>query len=121
MGILGLFRFLFFVMLGAILVIALLPNSMAVALFASDKLNHLLAFFVLSFSSRVLWPRTNAILVFGLLAMYGGSIEIFQWALGFGRDADWLDFAADVLALFAGFAFAYCLNAIWYRIGATAT
>lgn len=70
--------------------------------FASDKRNHMLAFVTLSLFARVLWPRLSSIVLFALLAAFGGMIEVLQWTLGFGRDADWTDFAADVLAILLG-------------------
>jgi hypothetical protein len=85
-----------------VLIVALLPASEAPTVFASDKLNHMLAFATLSVLARVLWPRLSFSVLFALLAAFGGMIEVLQWSLGFGRDADWMDFAADVLAILFG-------------------
>jgi hypothetical protein len=97
-----LLRILFWALPGAVLVVALLPASEAPTVFASDKLNHMLAFATLSVLARVLWPRLSFAVLFALLAAFGGMIEVLQWSLGFGRDADWMDFAADVLAILFG-------------------
>jgi hypothetical protein len=110
MGISRLLRFIFWLMLVAIFVVALLPSKMAPVVFASDKLNHMLAFFVLAAFGKSLWPRKSLLTIFGLLALYGGMIEVFQWALGFGRDADWKDFSADVVAICFGLATVSFMN-----------
>jgi len=95
-------RMLFWLLLGTILVISLMPATDAPTVFADDKLNHILAFFTLSLMARLLWSRTHAAILFGLLMIFGGGIELLQWAMGFGRDADWMDFAADIVAIVLG-------------------
>ncbi|UVI38510.1 teicoplanin resistance protein VanZ [Qipengyuania spongiae] len=99
-----LFRTGFVLALVAILAIALMPAARAPMVFASDKLNHILAFFVLAAGGRIAWPQLNGAVLVGLLAAYGGLIEILQWEMGYGRDADWMDFLADVIAILAGMA-----------------
>jgi hypothetical protein len=99
---LSVFRALFWLLPGAVLIVALLPATEAPTVFASDKLNHMLAFVTLSLFARVLWPRLSFSVLFAVLAAFGGLIEALQWSLGFGRDADWMDFAADVLAISLG-------------------
>ncbi len=95
-------RFIFWLLLGGILAISIMPASDAPTVFADDKLNHILAFFVLSFMARIAWPRINALVLFVMLALFGGAIEILQFSMGLGRQADWMDFAADVLAILIG-------------------
>jgi hypothetical protein len=97
-----LFRILFWALLAAVLTIALLPAARAPTVFASDKFNHMLAFVTLSVFARVLWPSLGLRVLFALLAAFGGTIEVLQWSLGFGRDADSMDFAVDVLAISLG-------------------
>lgn len=86
----------------AILALALMPSTEAPTVFASDKLNHMLAFFVLAAGGRVAWPKMHPAVLIALLAAYGGAIEILQWAMGLGREADWMDFVADVAAILVG-------------------
>lgn len=95
-------RTLFWLLLGAILVISLMPATEAPTVFADDKLNHILAFFTLSLMARLLWTRTNAAILLVLLMVFGGGIELLQLSMGFGRDADWMDFAADIVAIVLG-------------------
>ena len=96
------FRAFFWLLLSTILIISQMPAADAPAVFADDKLNHILAFFTSSLMARLLWARTHAAILFGLLMLFGGGIELLQWAMGFGRDADWLDFAADIVAIAVG-------------------
>ena len=96
------FRILFWLLLGIILAISIMPAAEAPTVFAYDKLNHGLAFFSLSLMARLLWARTNAALLFVLLMVFGGGIELLQWSMGLGRDADWMDFAADIVAILLG-------------------
>ena len=96
------FRILFWLLLAVILAISLLPDANAPTVFTNDKLNHGLAFFTLSLMARLLWARTHAAILFILLMAFGGAIELLQLAMGFGRDADWMDFAADILAILLG-------------------
>lgn len=97
-----LFRILFWLLLGIILAISLMPASDAPTVFANDKLNHGLAFFTLSLMARLLWARTHAVPLFVLLAVFGGAIELLQLTMGFGREADWMDFGADMIAIALG-------------------
>lgn len=93
--------------MGTVLIAAIVPANDAPSVFASDKLNHILAFLVLSFLAKILWPQTKIAILFGLLATLGGGIELMQMSLGFGRDADLMDFAADLFAIALGLVAAY--------------
>jgi len=98
----NIFRILFWILLAVILALSLMPAADAPTVFASDKLNHGLAFFTLSLMARLLWARAHAAILFVLLMAFGGGIELLQSALGSGRDADWMDFAADIAAIVLG-------------------
>ena len=100
--ILTILRLAFWLLLGVILALALMPAENAPSVFAEDKSNHILAFFTLSLMARLLWPQARLPLLFLLLTLLGGAIELLQLAMGFGREADWLDFGADVLAIALG-------------------
>ena len=95
-------RIAFWLLFGLILALSLVPAEDAPTVFADDKLNHILAFFTLSMMARWLWPRINFALLFVFLTAFGGAIELLQLAMGFGRDADWMDFAADIVAIALG-------------------
>lgn len=68
-----------------------------------DKLLHFTAYFGLTaLASISLRSRRAALLAVLALIAYGGALEIVQ---GFtGRDADWLDEAANALGALTGFA-----------------
>lgn len=103
-------RFIFWLLLCGILAISIMPATNAPTVFTDDKLNHILAFFVLSSMARIAWPRINALLLFVMLAVFGGAIEILQFSMGLGRQADWMDFAADVLAIVIGMLIGHLIN-----------
>ncbi|WP_373491367.1 hypothetical protein [Parasphingorhabdus sp.] len=98
----NMFRLAFWLLLGIILILALIPADDAPSVSTDDKLNHILAFFTLSFMARLLWPRLKLAILFLLLTLLGGAIELLQLVMGFGREADWMDFGADVLAIALG-------------------
>lgn len=110
-------RPLYFVLVAALLVIALLPQPLAPEGTPSDKVNHILAFFTLAFLGRLLWRESRAVVLIGWLALFGGVIEVLQATMGWGRDGEWLDFAADVAAVFAGLAAARLALSLWKRRG----
>ncbi|WP_417613818.1 hypothetical protein [Parasphingorhabdus sp.] len=108
-------RIIFWILLAIILLISLLPEGDAPTVFADDKLNHILAFFTLSVMARVIWPRAQAQTLFIMLIAFGGGIELLQLLLGFGRDADWMDFGADILATGLGIAAGAVFNSIFRK------
>ena len=105
-------RLAFWLLLGIILAISIMPTGDAPTIFANDKLNHGLAFFTLSVMARLLWTRTHAAILFILLMLFGGGIEILQLVMGFGREADWMDFLADIAAIALGIVTGKALNSI---------
>ncbi len=67
-----------------------------------DKEEHALAWLVLTMTGLILAPerpRAIALFAFGL----GVFVEMAQWVMGFGRDADWHDVAADSLGIAVAF------------------
>ena len=63
-----------------------------------DKEEHAAAWLVLTATGLILSPhrpRAIATFAFGL----GVFVELAQWAMGFGRDADWHDVAADCVGI----------------------
>lgn len=105
-------RIIFWILLAIILVMSLMPEGDAPMIFADDKLNHILAFFTLSVMARVIWARAHAQNLFIMLMVFGGGIELLQWAMGFGRNADWMDFAADIMATGLGIAVGATFNSL---------
>lgn len=98
------------VVLGVILTCTLLPGDdlpQVPAFPGADKVVHALMFGVLAavilydidvFSGRV---RRGAYVAAALIStIVGGCIELLQDAMGLGRTAEWLDFAADACGSF---------------------
>lgn len=100
-------RFLY--VLGVVLVLvvvvaSLVPGKDLPHLSISDKVEHIIAYFGLAaWFGGLLMPRRYAFLGVALLLL-GGAIEIAQGVMGLGRQADWHDFYADALGVFAGLA-----------------
>ena len=79
-----------------------------------DKEEHAIAWLVLTATGLILSPnrpRAIATYAFGL----GVFVELAQWAMGFGRDADWHDVAADSLGIAAAFVVYFPVVLLWPR------
>jgi len=67
-----------------------------------DKEEHALSWFVLTATGLILAPRRPraiALYTFG----FGVFVEVVQSLMGFGRDADWHDVAADSIGIVVAF------------------
>lgn len=79
----------------------------------SDKLVHFSAYWLMSFwFTGLLARRRYPWLAIALLA-FGGSIELMQAAMGFGRDAEWNDMLANALGIFTAMGVAYAGAGAW--------
>lgn len=74
-------------------------------LFGPDKIEHLLAFFVLTVLARMGWPRRSWITLIALLT-YGIGIELVQGSAALGRTASAADVVADMIGISLGLVFA---------------
>ena len=77
-----------------------------------DKEEHALAWLVLAGAGLLLSPRRPraiATYAFGL----GVFVELAQWAMGFGRDADWHDVAADSLGIAVAYLVYFPIVLLW--------
>lgn len=97
-------RLLLFAFWGALLfalVMALLPIPPSVPGAPSDKLQHILAFAVLTALALAAYVRAHPVdIAVGLFAL-GGFIELAQMLPMIGREGSWLDFASDCGAVLA--------------------
>jgi VanZ family protein len=76
-----------------------------------DKIEHTIAWFVLTITGLLLsHHRPRAIAAFALGV--GGAVELLQATMGFGRHGDWRDLVADAL----GVAVAMALYAVIERL-----
>lgn len=74
-----------------------------------DKVAHFLAFGLVLWAFGILIPRWPRTALAALVILLGGATEIIQGLIG--RDAEWLDFAADI----AGVAVALAVWSAWRR------
>lgn len=108
-------RLLYFAMVAAILAIAIAPQIDVPVGTPHDKVNHIIAFFTLAFFAKLLWPERRIWIKALWLAGFGAVIEILQGVMAAGREADWSDFVADVVAIAAGLAAARVILALRSR------
>lgn len=88
----------FWLVLGAVLVLAFLPSNTVSSIgFAYDKLNHIAAFFALGVLARLSWANSKSLLIIVALLLVGVGIEAVQHVLG--RDASVWDVLADTIGL----------------------
>ncbi len=86
---------------------AILPSAEAPHIAAWDKLNHMLAFFTITFLARAAYPKLAVLPLFALLAAFGAFIELSQAVPFIHRDAEWDDWFADVFAIVVGLVLAW--------------
>jgi len=95
---------------GALLVAyvdAILPGKDAISLSVWDKLNHMIAFFVITFLARAAYPRIPIFRLFVMMAAFGAFIELSQALPMIHRDAEWDDWFADMIASLVGLIIAW--------------
>ena len=100
----------FWLAVAVTLTFALLPHP-PVMPNANDKVQHVLAFAVLSLLASGYYGLGRARLIFISLAGLGGLIEVLQMIPALQRDAEWLDWAADCAAILV--TLAVCRVAAW--------
>ena len=98
-----LFLVLFIILIIAITVLSLLPPKSGLELGKSDKLNHFLAYAILSLNFGFISSKIRSYFIgIPLLIAFGILIEFFQ---GFvpGRDPSFYDALANSAGVFSGF------------------
>lgn len=91
-------RLVFFAAALFAFVMAVLPNPPSLDMQEGDKVQHMAAFGTLGALAAAGWPKTRLFTLFLLLALFGALIEIVQMVPSLHRDAEWLDWGADMLA-----------------------
>lgn len=81
---------------------AILPGNDAISLSVWDKLNHMIAFFTITFLARAAYPRIPIFRLFVMMAAFGAFIELSQAIPVIHRDAEWDDWFADMVATVVG-------------------
>ena len=107
-----LFVIAFWLCVAGAYVFAIMPGKEAPAAFAWDKMNHMLAFFVITVLCRLAYPRLPVLLVAVAMAAFGGFIELSQAVPFIHRDAEWIDLFADCVAATVGLVVAWPLAAL---------
>ncbi len=98
-----LFLVLFIILIIAITVLSLLPPKSGIAIGNYDKINHFLAYAILSLNFGFISYKIRSYFIgIPFLIAYGLLIEFFQ---GFvpGRDSSFYDALANSLGVFSGF------------------
>lgn len=91
-------RALLLIVGGGIFVIANVPSTMASFGSTHDMVNHAVAFASLTLLVVAAFPRARSLLVFIGLMAFNTAIEFSQKALGFGRQAEVLDWLVGAAA-----------------------
>lgn len=94
---------LYAVAAGVLLYLCLAPSKDLPSVNIWDKAEHALAWAVLAGCGLVLFPRQPGRIAAFALA-FGVLVELLQGNLPFGRDMDWMDFAADAVGVAASLA-----------------
>jgi hypothetical protein len=80
-------------------VCAVLPSQHVVHVFAWDKAEHFLAFYVLTGLAVAAFPRANLFVITVSLSAFGALIELVQGLSFVGRDRDFQDWVTDTIAI----------------------
>jgi VanZ family protein len=88
----------FFVCVALAFVMALVPQAPSLPLKHGSKVEHMLAFLTLGALAAAGWRERSALAIFAVLAILGGALESFQAIPALNRDAEWLDWIADMAA-----------------------
>jgi VanZ family protein len=90
---------------------AVLPHPPRVPGDPSDKVQHVVAFFVLGVLGAAAYRRVDVLRLLAALSLFGAVIEVVQAIPALHRDSDPLDWLADTIAA----AFALMLAKWWLR------
>lgn len=98
------FRLLFWLAVAVCFVMAVMPQPISLA---SDKWQHAAAFATLTALAMIAYRRWSPLRLLLVLGAFGGLIEIVQSLDFIGRDGDFRDWAADLIAILAVLAFGW--------------
>lgn len=79
-----------------------------------DLIGHFGAFLVLYFLSALAYDSVGLLLLWLLFAIGGGVIEFLQMVMGYGRNAGWQDWFADLAGAAVGFLVVWLIRR-WVR------
>ena len=90
---------LFWLAMAFAMIMALLPKPPPIPGQPTDKIQHIVAFAVLTILSFPAYPAVGWYIRFGWLALCGAAIELGQMIPALGRSADAIDWLADSAAV----------------------
>jgi len=97
-----------------LLYMCLAPSSGLPKVKLWDKEEHAISWLVLTATGLMLSPRRpRAIAAYTFF--FGAFVEVLQALMGFGRDADWHDLAADSVGISVAFLGYFALVLLWPR------
>jgi VanZ family protein len=99
MSVQRLLRWVFWAAVVSTFVVATLPKPLHVPGEPSDKVQHILGFMVLAILGSAAYARVSALKLVIALAVFGALIEMAQMIPALHRDAELLDWVADVTAV----------------------
>lgn len=99
-------RAAFWVSAATVLFLALVPGPLG-EIVKSDTERHWLAFLILPALAFVGWPKMGVVKLWLCFATFGASIEVAQWAMNLGRQAQWSDWTHDLIATTISLAIAW--------------
>jgi len=79
--------------------VAIWPNAIPLPGNPSDKLQHLIAFAGLTALAAAAYPRTRLVKIAIGMAVYGALVEIVQSIPALNRQAELLDWVADIAGI----------------------
>ena len=75
---------------------ALKPVPPASSVHFRDKVEHFICFYLLTATALAAYPKARAVILVLVLAVFGAAIEGLQALPVIGRDAEFLDWVADI-------------------------
>ena len=78
------------------LIMALLPKPPQIPFQPGDKVMHMIAFATLGALAAAGWREQPLLHLFAVLAVFGGAIEVLQTIPALHRDAEAVDWMADM-------------------------
>ena len=81
----------------------------------ADKFQHAVAFLGLSAWFLALFERTRYRSVMVAMLAFGALIEVAQYLMPYGRQAEWADMAADALGIAMGLALSLAIRDSWLQ------
>lgn len=88
--------------------LSLSPSDSTPTVSLSDKVQHALAFLLLTVAYGLMFPARPYAVLAGVAGL-GVAIELLQAALPYGRRAEFADLAADLIGIGAGFVLLWVL------------